>query len=146
MESDSWRRDRKGARARPWKWNQHNHDWRKEQWHTDQEDNAQGAGTRILAFPEPSKTAPDLIERKLGRTSMGLGAAVSALAKQYGSCPAVNRATTMARDLHVAAALERHFTQLGTAKWLETLSKSLDAIGEAKCLTSDSSDSELGRL
>lgn len=73
-----------------------------------------------LAFPDTCKAALDLLELKIGKTYLGLGAAANALA----------RATRMARDLHVACALERHFTTLGTARWLASLVKALEAIDE----------------
>ena len=99
-----------------------------------------------MVFAGPGELALDLIEQKLGRHFQGLGAAAAALAKTHGACKLVNKTTRMARDLHVASCLERHFTSIGTQQWLETFSRSLALIGEevpeVTCSGSDDDISE----
>ena len=89
------------------------------------------AQVHALVFPGPCKAARSLLEAKLGRSFNGLGAAASALAKEFGSSTVLNKVTRMARDLQVATALERHFTELGTEQWMHTFSRDLAKIGAA---------------
>lgn len=78
-----------------------------------------------MIFPSVAKLALQQLEEVNGIASQGLGAAASLLVKSKhgGDNAHINRAVNliskMAKDLNAAAALERHFTRLGTQGWVK---------------------------
>ena len=81
-----------------------------------------------LLFAPVAKVALDSLESVLGDACQGLGAAANLVAKDnVASSPSrrrkVNKLTKMARDLNASYAMERHFTKVGTTKWLGTFNK-----------------------
>jgi hypothetical protein len=85
-------------------------------------------GARVLLFSPVAKVALDHIEQVIGATSQGLGAAATASARKCGPGPKTNKVTKHLRTLDAAFALERHFTMLGTQRWMDSLVSAIDQL------------------
>ena len=83
-------------------------------------------------FAGQAKHVLNRIEQILHMPCSGADAAASALAKELRFSkvpkPLLNKATKMARHMGIASNLERHFTALGSAKWLESFDAAMDSI------------------
>ena len=86
-------------------------------------------------FAGPAKHVLHRLEQILHKPYSGTDAAASALAKELRSSkvpkPLINKATKMARHMGIANNMERHFTALGSAMWLDSFDAAMDSIATA---------------
>lgn len=77
------------------------------------------------SIADVAKEALGKAEMVIGNPANGLHAAASQIAGACVASPSKNRACKKLRMLHSAACLDRHFTQIGSATWLDSLQEDL---------------------